>query len=240
VIVQAGASTVALKKSDGTVLWRSLKDSGGMNGSAFSSPIEHQFGDSRQILVQTRTELCGLDASNGRPLWSQEIPAFRGMNILTPTVHKDLVFTSSYGGKALGLKVTPSDDGWGVSQEWELKMQAYMSTPVIIDGHAYLHLRNQHFACVNLSTGESAWETKEKFGKYWSMIAAGNRILALDEKGELLLINASPSSFDVISRRKLGVKECWAHLAIAGDLVAIRSLKALEIFRWKAPEITQR
>jgi hypothetical protein len=72
------------------------------------------------------------------------------------------------------------------------------------------------------------------------MIAAGNRILALDEKGELLLINASPSSFDVISRRKLGVKECWAHLAIAGDLVAIRSLKALEIFRWKAPEITQR
>jgi outer membrane protein assembly factor BamB len=29
-----------------------------------------------------------------------------------------------------------------------------MSTPVVIDGHAYLHLRSQRFTCVDLATGK--------------------------------------------------------------------------------------
>ena len=94
---------VALDKKDGKVIWRSLEDGGGMNGSAFSSPIIRKVNDVEQLLVQTRTELCGVSVDNGKLLWSQKIPAFRGMNILTPTVHQDRIFTATYGGKALGI-----------------------------------------------------------------------------------------------------------------------------------------
>ena len=115
-------------------------------------------------------------------------------------------------------------------------MEGYMSSPVVLDGHAYLHLKSQRFACVNLSTGEERWQTKEKFGKYWSMVARGNQILALDEEGILRLIEASPEKLKVIDERKLETKDCWAHLAISGDRVIIRSLNRLEVFHWPAPK----
>lgn len=231
VMVQAGASMVALKKTDGSVLWRSLEDGGGMNGSAFSSPIIRSVNGREQLLVQTRTELCGLTADDGAVLWKKKIPAFRGMNILTPTVFEDTIFTATYGGKALGIQL----DGNEPDTAWEMKLQGYMSSPVVVDSHAYLHLRDQRIACVDLRDGTEKWKTKKKFGKYWSMIARDNKILALDEKGILRLINANPESLEIVSERELGTNECWAHLAISGDRVIIRSLNALEVFQWAAP-----
>lgn len=234
VIVQAGASVVSLDKRNGETVWRSLEDGGGMNGSAFSSPIIRTVHGAEQLLVQTRTELCGMDPKLGTVLWRQEIPAFRGMNILTPSVHRDTVFTATYGGKAIGLTLSQNaEQQWNPSVAWEAKLQGYMTSPVVIDGHAYLLLRNQRVACVNLETGAIAWETKAKFGKYWSLIARGDRILALDERGELLLVAADPKAFQILSRRSLETKDCWAHLAISGDRLLVRSLNRLEVFQWK-------
>ena len=98
VYVQAGASVVKLHKQTGELLWRSLKDQGGMWGSVFSSPIIATLGGQRQLVVQTREKLAGLTLETGEVLWSQPVEAFRGMNILTPVVHEDTVFTSAYGG----------------------------------------------------------------------------------------------------------------------------------------------
>ena len=69
------------------------------------------------------------------------------------------------------------------------------------------------------------------------MIARGKQILALDEKGILRLINASPDKLMVVSERELETKECWAHLAISGDHLIVRSLNRLEVFKWANPEV---
>ena len=39
VYVQAGGGVVKLDKLTGEIIWRVLEDGGGMNGSAFSSPV---------------------------------------------------------------------------------------------------------------------------------------------------------------------------------------------------------
>ena len=235
VIVQAGASTVRLKKSTGEVVWRSLEDDGGMNGSAFSSPLLANIGGSEQLLVQSRKELCGLAPDSGSVLWRQEVPAFRGMNILTPVVDNGRVFTSTYGGKSFSYQISRSEDGkeWKPSIAWELKQQGYMSTPVVIGGHAYIHLRNKKFACVDLATGKERWETKKTFGEYWSLIAQGDRILALSEDWTLRIIRANPEEFDVISERKVAEGDTWAHIAVSGSKVMVRELEALTVFDWK-------
>ncbi len=90
----------------------------------------------------------------------------------------------------------------------------YMSTPVVIDGHAYLHLQNQRFTCINLKTGERTW-TSQAFGKYWSLVAQGDRMLALDQRGVLRLIKANPKKFDLLGEIKdqrpgdLGSPRCF-------------------------------
>jgi hypothetical protein len=109
-----------------------------------------------------------------------------------------------------------------------------MSTPLLIDGHAYLHLRNQRAACIRLSDGEITW-ISQPYGRYWSMVGQERRILALDERGELLLLQANPEEFQVVDSRKIAEDETWAHLAVVGDLIIIRELKALAVYRWSAP-----
>jgi outer membrane protein assembly factor BamB len=232
VYVQAGAALTKLNKATGEVVWQSLRDDGGMYGSAFSSPYFTKLCGIEQLVVQTRTQLAGVAPEDGRQLWSQEIPAFRGMNILTPTVLDDTIFTSSYGGKSLLLRVEKTDTGFAVREAWNQRSQGYMSTPVIIDGHAYLHLRNQRFTCLDLKTGEERWTTKP-YGQYWSLVAQGRRILALDERGDLLLIEANPQEFKLLDSRHVSDSPTWGHLAVCGDMLYVRELNALAAYCWK-------
>lgn len=55
--VRAGGGLVKLQKSDGSTVWRTLEDGGGMNGSASSPPVLATLQGARQLLVQTRQKL---------------------------------------------------------------------------------------------------------------------------------------------------------------------------------------
>lgn len=233
--VQAGAALVKLEKQTGKVLWRVLQDGGGMLGSAFSSPVMATLAGRRQLVVQTREKLAGVDPDSGEVLWQQVVPSFRGMNILTPVVFGDGVFTSSYQNKSWLFRISSSNSAVRVDEAWSNNAQGYMSTPVVIDGHAYLHLQNQRFTCINLSTGERTW-TSTPYGKYCSLAAQGDRILALDQRGELLLLKANPKEFELMDQRKVSDQETWAHVAVCGDQLFIRELNALSVFDWRSPD----
>lgn len=242
VYVQAGASVFKLNKLTGEVIWRSLQDEGGMYGSAFSSPVIAELCGVRQLLVQARTKLASLNLETGDVLWSQDIETFQGMNILTPTVLGDGVFTSAYGGKSEFYAVThtagqgqnaDAATGWQLERKWTNNAQAYMSSPIVIEGHAFMHLRSERAICLNLATGETTWTTKPE-GKYWSMVANGGKLLALKDNGELLLLTANPQEFTLLDRKQVSEASTWAHLAIRGDLVFVRELNALTVWRWTA------
>lgn len=231
VYVQAGGAFVKLNKTTGEILWRVLDDGGGMS-SAFSSPVEATLHGKRQLVVQMREELAGVDPDDGAVLWKQTVPSYRGMNILTPTVFGDGLFTSTHKNKTFFYKIGRSESGFEAAQAWTLPGQGYMSSPVVIDDHAYLHLGNGRLCCIDLKTGKQTWRSRP-FGQYWSMIARGDRILALDERGELLLIAADPRKFRLLDRREVGEGEAWAHLAVCGDQVFVRDLTGISAFEWK-------
>lgn len=231
VYVQAGASFVKLNKRTGELVWRTLADKGGMWGSVFSSPMFAEFGGQRQLVVQTREKLAGVDPVDGRVLWDQSVEAFRGMNILTPVVHKNTLFTSTYGGKTIGFNIAQTDGRFTVTETWRHKSQGYMSTPVVINGVAYHHLKSQRMMAIEVETGRELWTSSKSFGKYMSLVAQGDRILALDQRGVLYLLRANPEKFDLLDQRKLSGDDTWAHLAVAGDQLFVRELNALTAFR---------
>ena len=232
VYVQAGASFVKLNKRTGELVWRTLAEKGGMMGSVFSSPMFADLAGQRQLVVQTRAKLAGVDPADGKVLWEQPVEAFRGMNILTPVAYKDTLFTSTYGGKTIGFKVAQTDGKFTVTEAWKNKVQGYMSTPVIIDGVAYEHLKSQRMMAIEIETGRELWTSDQSFGKYMSLVAQGDRILALDQRGQLFLFRANQKKFDQLDQRKLTDAETWAHLAVAGDQLFVRELNALAAFRW--------
>lgn len=236
VYVQAGAGLAKLDKFTGQTLWRSVTDDGGMNGSAFSSPVLLDLAGRRQLVVQTRQKLAGINPADGKLLWQQPVDAFRGMNILTPVVFEDTLFTSSYGGRTSGFKFARADEAFTVTEAWRHKAQGYMSTPVVIAGVAYVHLRSQRLMAIEVKTGRELWTSDQSFGKYMSFVAQGDRILALDQRGKLFLLRANPEKFELLDQRQLTDAETWAHLAVVDSDLFVRELKALVAYRWRDPK----
>ena len=233
VYVQAGGGVAKVVLKSGKVAWHSSHSRDGMSGGAFSSPVLATIGGREQLVVQGREELMALDPKTGTPLWKQQVKAFRGMNIVTPVVYGEGFFTTTYGGKSRYWEVSDEGHSFTVGARWENKLQGYMCTPVVVDDHAYFHLRNQRAACVNLKTGEIAWVTTERFGKYWSMVAQGDRLLALDQKGELILMRANLEGIEIIDRRKVAESETWAHVAVVDGAIYIRELNGLSAWQWR-------
>jgi outer membrane protein assembly factor BamB len=236
VYVQAGASFVKLNKRTGELIWRTLKDQGGMWGSVFSSPILTTLAGQHQLIVLTREKFAGVAPADGKVLWEQPVEAFRGMNILTPLVDGETLFTSTYGGKTLGFKITSPEGKFTATETWRHKAQGYMSTPVMIDGIAYTHLKSQRIMAIEIKTGRELWASEKSFGKYWSMIANGDRILALDQRGQLFLLRANREKLELLDERKLTTSETWAHLAASRDELFVRELNALTAWRWRNAE----
>ncbi len=209
-----------LDAATGETLWNIL---GGdpENDGAFSSPFVATIAGVEQILVQARTKLCGVNPADGAVYWEQPIEVFRGMNVLTPTVlpagengDAARLLTSTYGGGTTLFEVARvpeagDGDAWTVKTLWENGRQGYMSSPVVIDGFVYQHLKNDRIVCYDLETGEAAW-TSTPFGGYWSMITDGTRILALDARGDLLILAADPAEFKILDKRHVTDATSWA------------------------------
>lgn len=236
IYIQCAAGLIKMNRVNGKEIWRTLNEGGGMmTGGAFSSPIVATVAGQKQLIVQTRAALVGVDLKSGKVFWKQPVPAFRGMNILTPTVVEDKVFTSSYNKKSFGYTISKSGDSFQSKQDWSSPARAYMSSPVLYKNHAFVHLQNRQIACFDLEKGETKWVSKnrKRFGDYWSMIACADKILALDSNGSLILLKANLEKYEPLGQVKLDTDDSWAHLAIVGDHVIVRGIKSLSVYQWK-------
>lgn len=251
--VQAGASLAKLDKRTGETLWRTLDGQGGGMDSAFSSPILATLAGREQLIVQSRTHLSGVDPATGSVLWTQPVPAFRGMNILTPLVNGDAVFTSAYGSRGFLYQVLASTSdasdapapAFTVTEAWTSRAQGYMTSPVLVNGHAYLFLRSNRFTCVDLATGKDTFISGPTGDEYWSLVNQSDRILSLSNTGKLRLIEANPGAYTVLGELDLVEGPSWAHLAVTSPLATddtpltqgadlfIRSQTALHAFHWR-------
>ena len=105
---------------------------------------------------------------------------------------------------------------------------------MIVKGTAYLHLRSQRAMAIDVATGAERWTSGTGFGKYWSLVANGDRLLALDERGILYMLHATPEKYEKLDERKVSSAETWAHLAVGGDELFVRELNAITAWRWKS------
>jgi outer membrane protein assembly factor BamB len=231
--VQAGGGTVKVDPQKGRLLWSSALSKDAMNQSPFASPRVYTFGDSDQLVSLGRESLTGTSLEDGKTLWEQKVPAFRGMNILTPTFVGSGILTATYGGKAhLFEPSLTTEQVWQVEEKWNQKFQGYMSSPVVVDDYAYLHGRSGRMVCLDIRTGDIKWTSTESLGKYCSMLTNGEKILALSSNGKLRLIAANPEAYEVIDSVKVSDEETWAHIGLADNQVFIRALNSLNVFQW--------
>lgn len=229
VYVMAGGGTVKLSLTDGSTIWRTLADEG-EDDDALSSPTIETLAGQRQLVVQTRTRLCGVDLVDGKLLWSARIEAYRNSNILTPTVIGDRVFTAAQRGKAQCFQISQGGAKWTCQEVWNQRTQAYMSSPVANDDTLFVHSSNERLLAMDAATGEILW-TGNPLGKYQSLVRNDKILLALKNDGELLAVELRRDDLVIASKRKVA-EDSWAYLGVFDGGLLVRDLKALKVYRY--------
>ena len=127
-----GHAVVALDKTTGKELWRSLAD----NDAGYSTPTVIEAAGKRQLIVWLPAQIHGLNPETGKPYWSVDLKPDYGMSIMLPRVSGDRLFASGIGNVGAVLTLDQSQPGAEVLWRGKGNNAVYCanSTPVI-DGN---------------------------------------------------------------------------------------------------------
>ncbi|MEK6334724.1 MAG: PQQ-binding-like beta-propeller repeat protein [Acidobacteriota bacterium] len=230
VIVNAGgpgASIMALKKTDGSLIWKSQSDEAG-----YSSGIPLEIGGTTQVVFFTATRGLGLDSRDGRLLWEYTRPSNDVANIATPVVRGNRVWISSDYGTGGGVVEIKAD---GKAQEvyFTKEMRNHHATSILIGDHLY-GFSSSILTAMRFDTGEVAWRDRS-VGKGSLTYADGN-LYAFSENGVVGLVEANPTAYKEKGRFQIqqGSLPTWTHPVVAGGRLYLRDQDTIYAFDVKA------
>jgi outer membrane protein assembly factor BamB len=212
------AGVVAFHDDTGRVAWTATGD-----GASYSSPVMVTLGGALRAAFFTRQGVVLLDPADGavqyQKRWRSRSEA--SVNAASPVVVGDLVFFSAcYDTGALLLRVGKDR----VEEVWsgEDNLSNHYNTSVHFKGYLYgIDGRQESGArlrCVELKTGKEQW-TQKGFGCASLILAEGN-LVGLTERGDLVLIEATPGGFREKGRAAVfGGLPCRAEVALANGLL---------------------
>ena len=228
VIVNVGgenAGVVAFDRQSGRVAWKATS-----HQASYASPVAATLGGTRHILVFSRSGLLGLHPTTGEVVFEfpWRSPMHASVNAATPLVIDDRIFlTASYdtGAALLRVKLRKPDKIWSSDNA----LSCHYATPVHAAGFLYgFHGRQEHrpsLRCIELNTGKVCW-SEEGFGA-GTVTLAGELLLILTERGELLAAPANPEQFKIRNRAQILPFEVRAAPALANGLFFARSKERL-------------
>lgn len=223
-----GGTLIAFDKDSGRVKWKSLHEN-----VSYSSPVVATLAGVTQLVVMTGPRIVGLDLT-GRLLWSHPFQIQYDESIGTPLVVEDLVLATATGKPLTALRIAPQGNGFNASVAWENDdFTSYLSSLVARDGHAYGMDDGGQFHCVRLADGKTVW-TGGNHGFYCTPLLAGDRLLALNERGDLLVVGATPDGYKPLGHSRLADSPTWTCPAVIGNRIYIRSGQGLAAFTLSA------
>jgi outer membrane protein assembly factor BamB len=218
-----GASIVALRKTDGSLIWKSQSDEPG-----YSSALLHPIGSIQQAVVFTAERALGIDVNDGRVLWSYNRVANRTANIATPIARGSHVFLSSdYGTGAGLLALTPDGTGIKASEVYFTnEMRNHHASSVLVGDYLY-GFSSSILTAMHFETGKVAWRDRS-VGK-GSLVFADDRLYLFSENGVVGLAEANPQKYVEHGRFQLrtGNLPTWSHPVVSGGKLFIRDQDTL-------------
>ena len=224
-----GAGTVAFHRTTGNLLWKASDDE-----ASYASPVAATIGGQRYALFFTRKGFLAIDPLGGgiRFQYDWHSPNHTSVNAATPLVLGDTIFLSPcYGTGAILLQLQEQrvDKLWSGDD----LLSNHYATSVELNGFLYgVHGRTDpgfnprpKLRCVDLKRRVVCWET-DSIGAA-TIIRAAQRLIILNEKGELIEVAANPERFLPECRAQVLKSQVRAFPALAQGLFYARSKSQL-------------
>lgn len=187
VIVQGPASILALDVASGEPRWEALSEK-----MAYATPQLGEVLGRATVLVSTAERVVGLDAGTGAELWSFPWSVASDLACTQPiVVAPDKVLVSAgYGAGSQLVQLAEGDAGITVEVAWRgARFKTRWNEPLLVGRYAY-GLDEGVLECIDPLTGKRAWKGG-RYG-YGQLLAHGERLLVVDEDGDVHLVEASP------------------------------------------------
>ncbi len=225
------AALVALDKETGNRVWTTP---GIGDTSAYCSPRLFDDGKRRQIVTMTQRHVLGVDPQSGALLWKRGHPGEWDIHAVSPLFQGSAIYVSD-GYKKGTKRLELAADGKSVAEKWTTKeLDVHHGGMVLVDGRLYGAASNGTWYALDAVTGEVA-ASLHKAGK-GAVVYADGRLYGYTEKGEVVLVDPDPASFEIISSFKVteGGGRHWAHPVIAGGVLYVRHGDVLMAYDVKA------
>jgi len=218
---------VAFDTAKGATRWKSLPDEPG-----YSSPVAATLDGRRTVVAVSRSQFAVLDAVTGKAIATMPFspPVSASVTGALPLVSGGEMFVSAaYDLGARLLRV----DGRSFATVWQGDGQLSLqySSAVLRNGFLYgLHGRHDfpggtELRCVEWATGNVRWSKPGLSGA--NVLLAGDSLLVLTEKGELIRAEAKPDGYRELARAQILGLGTRAYPALANGRFYARDKRQL-------------
>lgn len=224
-------NVVALNRFNGDLIWSCAGEG---EVSAYCSPLLIELPARTLLVTMTAEHILGIDAKSGDMLWSYPQTNRWSVHANTPIFYDGGIFCFSGYGQG-GIRLDMSADGTSVKKAWfKTELDSRMGGMVVVDGYLYgSGDKAREWRCVDWKTGEEKYASKE-IGKGVTIYADG-MLYCYSDRGELALVEATPSGFNVKGKTKveLGTAQHWAHPVINEGRLFVRHGDVLIAYKIK-------
>jgi len=212
-----GASLVCLDKRSGKVIWKSQNDE-----AAYSSLMMATLAGVRQVVYYSADALMGVASDSGKLLWRIPLRTDAKRHAATPIIFDDSIVVNSQTIGLVCIKIANDGDSLKATPSWANKqLKINISTPVLVNHFLYSQGVGHNLVCVDATDGKLMW-SQEGFGeKYSAIIAIGNNLLVVTDRGELVMVAADSSKYTELGRMQICGKT-WNHPAYSDGKLYVR------------------
>jgi outer membrane protein assembly factor BamB len=219
-ILNMGSAGVAINKQNGKVLWAST------NGpAAYASPLPFNASQQRPVLILSHRELVAVDMKNGKEIWRFPFQTEYDTNATDPLVYGGRIFLSSHSQPGLLLKIL---DGRPEVVWRSEDTRVHMNAGVLFQDYMYVFHGSAgkpgDLRCLDLRSGEVKWK-QEGLGVGALSATVNGKLIVLSEKGELLVVEATPEGFKPLARAQVLGGKCWTAPVLANGKIFARNAK---------------
>ena len=153
----------ALNKHTADVLWRSTELT---DQAAYTSPMAAEIDDVRQYVVLTNQGVAGVEAGEGRLLWSyRRSPAYSTEVVNSPIIEGPLVYVTVGAGKGGSelLRVTRNGGNFQTEVVYSnANMANHHGNVLLHERHVYGFSQSRGWICQDFETGEIVWSERRR------------------------------------------------------------------------------
>ncbi len=226
VFIGISGKILAYDSYSGNLIWQ-----GEDGGESYCSPHLMKINGTEQVIFTNGAGAYGHSPEDGRVLWSIPVAGSRIIQPAIPGENQVLVDMGNIKGLRL-VSLKSGSDNWNAEEVWTTnKMKPYFNDLVIHKDHAY-GFDGPVLTCIDMKNGERKWRGGRYSGEI-ILLADQDVLIILSEKGEIILVNASPDEFKEIGKFKAIEGKTWNHPAIAGNILVVRNAVEMAAYRLK-------